>query len=442
MPFKFLKYLQPTHYFRLKNQYNRTTFPITKRLPKMMLDRLELDNNYKSKLAKDYDLSWQAIQNGYIGHVETYSVFEKVPVIDEYRFIRKNFHIFWVIHVLVLRLVSFKNPFVELSAFFKTTEVKRKGVLKGVFPYKMYDTFQSKLIQQNPLVSVVIPTLNRYKYLKDVLKDLEQQTYTNFEVLVVDQSDAFDSAFYKSFDLDIQLMHQEKKALWLARNTAVKKSKGDLLLLFDDDSRVAPNWISEHIKTLDYFQSDMSSGVSISKVGAKVPDNYSFFRISDQLDTGNVLIKKDVFKQIGLFDRQFEKQRMGDGEYGLRAYLYGYLNISNPKAERLHLKVGSGGLREMGSWDAFRTKNITSPRPIPSVLYLYRKYFGTKRSMYALLKTVPISLVPYKFKNNQKLLILGYVIVVLLSPLILFQILKSWRLSSIKLREGAKIEKL
>jgi GT2 family glycosyltransferase len=89
-----------------------------------------------------------------------------------------------------------------------------------------------------------------------------------------------------------------------------------------------------------------------------VPQNYSFFRVSDQIDTGNVLIKRDVFQTIGLFDRQFEKQRMGDGEYGLRAYLEGFLNVSNPYAKRLHLKVGTGGLRQMGSWDGFRPKKF------------------------------------------------------------------------------------
>lgn len=102
----------------------------------------------------------------------------------------------------------------------------------------------------------------------------------------------------------------------------------------------------------------MSSGVSLSTVGAEIPENYSYFCWSSQLDTGNVLLKKDIFRKIGLFDRQFEKQRMGDGEYGLRAYLAGYKNISNPKAKRIHLKVSQGGLRvKGGSWDAWRPKN-------------------------------------------------------------------------------------
>ena len=71
----------------------------------------------------------------------------------------------------------------------------------------------------------------------------------------------------------------------------------------------------------------MSSGTFISVVGGKGPKSYSYFKVSDQIDTGNVLIKRKVFEEIGLFDRQFEKQRMGDGEFGLRAYLSGYLKV-------------------------------------------------------------------------------------------------------------------
>ena len=270
-----------------------------------------------------------------------------------------------------------------------------------------WKTFESDLVKQAPFVTVVIPTLNRYEYLKDVLSDLEKQEYTNFEVIVVDQSEPFRPEFYKSYDLKLQLIRQEEKALWLARNTAIQKSKADYLLLFDDDSRVAPDWITNHLKCLDFFRADISSGVSISLVGAKVPQHYSYFRWSDQLDTGNVMIKRHVFEQIGLFDRQFEKQRMGDGEFGLRAYLAGFKNISNPIAKRVHLKVGTGGLRQMGSWDGFRPKSWLAPRPVPSVLYLTRKYFGNRAARYLLLKSVPPSLIPYKYKRNPVILLLG-----------------------------------
>lgn len=441
MPFEFLKYLQPTHYFLLSNIKGQTVYPIAQALPEAVKAQL-IKRNYSSSLAQEYDYSWQAIHKGYIGNTATYTSFVQVPLVDNYRFVRTYFSAFWVWYVLLVRLFSFKHPIKELLAYFKSKDTKRSAHLEAPFVPTTWDAFDSPLLRDAPKVSVIIPTLNRYPYLKDVLNDLEQQDYPHFEVIVIDQSSPFQREFYDAFQLDLQLLYQEEKALWLARNTAIKQAKGAYILLFDDDSRVAPDWIRQHLKCLNFFNASISSGVSISTLGAEVPKHYAFFRVSDQLDTGNVMIKNEIFHTIGLFDRQFEKQRMGDGEYGLRAFQYGFLNVSNPKAQRLHLKVDSGGLRDMGSWDAFRTAKLFSPRPIPSVLYFFRRYFGATQARWALLRTVPMSIMPYRFKKNKPLLVLGIVLTVLLLPLVVFQVCKSWRLASMKLREGALIERL
>ena len=442
MLFHFLKYLQPTHYFQLYRKEGTSIFPIVAQLPPEILTQLQLEPNFKSEKAREYDLSWQAINKGYVGPAACYAAFEKLPVADEYRFLRKYFHPVWVLYVLVLRLCSLHNPVREITAWRITSDTKRSAYQQHPLPHPEWADFQSALVKENPLVSVIIPTLNRYDYLKEVLKDLEKQDYKNFEVIIVDQSTPFRADFYKDFNLECTLVHQKEKALWLARNHAIKISKGEYILLFDDDSRVAPNWITNHLKGVDFFKAAISSGVSLSAVGAEIPKNYAYFRISDQLDTGNVLIKKQVFRDIGLFDRQFEKQRMGDGEFGLRAYLNGFKNISNPYAERIHLKVGSGGLREMGSWDAFRPKKLFAPRPIPSVLYLYRKYFGNERARLAILRSVPQSIIPYRYKKNKKMLALGMLISLFLFPFVVLQVFISWRLASKKLIEGALIGEL
>ncbi len=439
MLFSFLKYLQPTHYFALKTKQGHLVFP---KVDANISSQFKEDNNYKIEQAKTYDQSWRAIQNGYINESKTINDIEELNVFDNYVFTRKYFSKAWVFYVFILRVLSLKKPIEEVFGLFKTRHIRRYKCGSEIVKYDDYQHFESQLVKEQPLVSVIIPTLNRYEYLKDVLKDLELQDYKNFEVIVIDQSVPFQSDFYKAFKLNIKAEYQEEKALWLARNNAIKQSKGHYIILFDDDSRVENDWITHHLKTLDFFNAHISSGVSISKVGDKVPTHYAYFRISDQLDTGNVLLKKSIFKDIGLFDRQFEKQRMGDGEFGLRAFLNGYKNISNPYAKRLHLKVGSGGLRDMGSWDAFRTKNLFQPRPIPSVLYFYRRYFGSKNSLRSVLRTVPISVVPYKYKSNKLMLLLSSCIALLLSPLIVFQVIKSWRLASKKLKEGPKIDML
>ena len=442
MIFKFLKYVSPTNYFNLERNNGTTIIPDWDALPKNIQEKIKLNTAYSNIEISKLDGGYQAVQKGYIGTTKTIDFEAQIPLEDEYRFIRTYFNKLWVYYTLIIRLVTFHNPIKELQAFLKTKNTKQQNVFNEYIKYLEWNHFKSALLQQQPKISVVIPTLNRYTYLKDVLHDLEQQDYTNFDVLVVDQSEPFQASFYKQFKLNLNVMHQKEKALWLARNTAIKASGANYFLLFDDDSRVEKDWITNHLKCIDFFKAEISSGTSISVVGAKVPDSYRYFKLSEQIDTGNVLIKRAVFEQIGLFDRQFEKQRMGDGEFGLRAYLAGFLNISNPTAERLHLKVATGGLRQMGSWDGFRPKKWFAPRPIPSVVYLFRTYFGNTLTRYALLKAVPPSLISYKYKGNAKMMLLGYMLSVLLFPLVLFQVSKSWKLATKKLKEGAKIEKL
>ncbi|MEZ4854631.1 glycosyltransferase family 2 protein [Flavobacterium sp.] len=443
MIFHFLKYIKPIWYFNLKPRIDYCYFPAESVL-KLNVFQLELDKNYESELAQNHDLAWRAFQLGFIvkDNNEGLNFWEdnKLPIIDEYRFFRKNFHKAWMFYVLIIRLVTFHNPFVEVQAFWKTRHIKRENYFKNHFKYNDYDNYESELVKSNPLVSVIIPTLNRYDYLIDVFKDLENQTYKNFEVIVVDQTDNFKDDFYKEWELDLKYWYQEDKALWKARNEAIKASKGEYILLYDDDSLVEPNWIKEHLKTLDFFNADLSSGVSISTVGAEVPEHYNYFRWSDQLDTGNVMLSKEVFSTVGLFDRQFEKQRMGDGEFGLRCYLAGFKNISNYRAKRIHLKVNQGGLRQMGSWDGWRPKKLFGPRPVPSVLYLSRKYFGNQLSIWYILVSIMPSLIPYQFKKSKALKLFAFVLLPFLLPLVLIQVLKSWRLASVKLKEGDKIE--
>ena len=134
---------------------------------------------------------------------------------------------------------------------------------------------------------------------------------------------------------------------------------------------------------------------------------------------------------------------MGDGEFGLRMYLNGFKSISNPLAYCIDVKAPEGGLRvKGGSWDAWRPKKWTDPRPVPSVLYLSRKYFGTSSTKKMVFSSLGTSVVPYRFKENKIYKITSIIIVPLILPLIGWQLWKSWKISSIKLLEGAKINYL
>ena len=90
--------------------------------------------------------------------------------------------------------------------------------------------------------------------------------------------------------MQIDLVRQEIPGLWRARNNAIKNTNEKIIALLDDDSRINKNWLIKHLNCMEYFSAEISAGVSLSERVPKIPFNYSFYRISDQLDTGNVVI--------------------------------------------------------------------------------------------------------------------------------------------------------
>jgi glycosyltransferase involved in cell wall biosynthesis len=400
-------------------------------------------DEYRVGGALRMDMVYQALQAGAIpaGGENHSEDGEKVIrcVWDNHLFIARHFPAKWSWYVLALRMLSLRNPFLECRAFAaalgkRHTSSNRPELYPRFVEHAMSDRYSESL------VSVIIPTLDRYEYLKDVLDDLERQDHRNLEVVICDQSDPFEGSLYENRRFPVKVIRQNEKALWKARNACFKESSGDFILLFDDDSRVSEDWVSMHLRCLSFFDAKISAGVTETIVGHGISAKDERIHMSDVFDTGNAMVCREVFERVGLFDRQFEKQRMGDGEFGLRAYLGGYAVISNPFAKRLHLKADAGGLRHFGGWDAFRPGRIFAPRPIPSVLYFCRRYFGRSSSVCLLINSLPSSIIPYRYKGSRRLKWLAPLLLPLMGPVLLIQAAVSWRLSGRMLSEGPRIE--
>lgn len=444
--FDFLTYVRPAWYYRLHATAARKLYAkedIQEALESGMIQR---DASYRTSEAIDADLLYQALRAGLLRrtlpNAEPFLVGSVTDVRDNHRFIRKFFSVRWSLVTLVYRIATFHQPFREISAFIHAGKKLTSHVSPSPQKYDGFMDHAGRNLDQTQKVSVIIPTLNRYAYLMDVFSDLEAQSYRNFEVIVCDQSDIFEPRTFEGWTFPLKVIRQQEKALWLARNKCIRDSNGELVLLFDDDSRVGPDWIRMHVACLSYFGCDISAGVTDTVVGNRLSERDARFHYSDVFDTGNSLVRRKVFEDTGLFDRQFEKQRMGDGEFGLRSYLAGHPSVSNPYAIRKHLKVETGGLREFGSWDAFRPGRLFSPRPVPSVLYFVRKYFGASSARFFVLNSIVSSVVPYRYKNKALLKMISPVLFIPLTPVILLQVMKSWRLSSRKLINGPLVEPL
>lgn len=99
-----------------------------------------------------------------------------------------------------------------------------------------------------PFFSIVIPTLNEEKYLPKLLTDLSDQTFKEFEVLVVDgHSDDATIIEAKKFSphLKIKTFVVDKRSVSFQRNFGAKKSRGQWIIFMDSDNRLFPQYLRE-----------------------------------------------------------------------------------------------------------------------------------------------------------------------------------------------------
>lgn len=95
-----------------------------------------------------------------------------------------------------------------------------------------------------PLVSIILITYNRKDLLKETIESILAQTYTNYELIVVDNYSNYDFiGFIESFHSDKIQAYQNHNngTIAINRNYGIKKAKGDYLAFCDDDDLWLPN---------------------------------------------------------------------------------------------------------------------------------------------------------------------------------------------------------
>lgn len=107
-----------------------------------------------------------------------------------------------------------------------------------------------------PLVSVIIPCYNHGNYLEESVKSILDQTYKNIEIILVDDGST-DSSKFIAKNLQDQnpnrisyISFPKNHGKWYALNTAISKSKGELITCHDADDWSYPNRIERQVLAL------------------------------------------------------------------------------------------------------------------------------------------------------------------------------------------------
>lgn len=305
-----------------------------------------------------------------------------ISIQDQLLFIKYGFEDQWL-RWAVFRgmLTGFARPLELLIAWRK---VRKIPVAEMVCPLERVNTVLSDL--PSARVSVLIPTLRRYPYLRTLLDQLRRQTVLPLEVLVVDQTPAAerDLGLKDEFaDLPIQWFFLDQAGQCGSRNLGLQKSKGDFILFLDDDDEIQTDLIQKHLSNLIFHQTNISSGVALETGSGELPIDFRFMRASDVFPVGNSMIRRCVLHKTGLFDLAYDRGQRADHDLGMRLYLSGEMMILNPQVEVLHHHAPVGGLREhkarVNTYAASRSKVFSRVLPSVSDLYLSKRYFTPKQ---------------------------------------------------------------
>lgn len=125
-----------------------------------------------------------------------------------------------------------------------------------------------KLIVQNPLVSVVIPTYNFGHLLPFALDSLLAQTYTHWECLIIDDGSKDNTeevvAAYLQQDSRFNYIKQQNSGPGQARNRGIDNAKGEYLQFLDADDLLSPEKLAYQIMALEqYSNADVIYGPTL-----------------------------------------------------------------------------------------------------------------------------------------------------------------------------------
>lgn len=279
--------------------------------------------------------------------------------------------------------------------------------------------------KNEPLVSLIIPTRNGYDFLKQAINSIvEKTTYKKYEIIIIDnQSDCQSTLDYLAF-LDeqfttINIVKYDLPFNYSAiNNFAVRHANGEIIGFVNNDIEViSPYWLTEmvsHSVRVDigcvgaklYYENNtvQHAGVIIGMWGCAGHSHKHYKRASlgycerlihvqnySAVTAACLLIKKQVFEQVGGFNEKDLPVQFNDVDLCLKVKNLNLNNLWTPYAELYHHESVSRGIdtkpeqieranREVeymhNTWD---TTNYSDPAYNINLNYAYEDFSITRR---------------------------------------------------------------
>ncbi len=151
-----------------------------------------------------------------------------------------------------------------------------------------------------PFISIIIPIYNSQKYIKKNIDSILNQTYKNFELLLINDGSTDDSlSVINSYNDDrIRLINKKNGGVSSARNYGINSSSGDYLYFVDSDDYIEPNTLEKFVDIIKSFNPDLI----ICGFFSETYNSHSYDKIffDEKLYSSRGEFRKDI---VSLYDK-------------------------------------------------------------------------------------------------------------------------------------------
>lgn len=192
------------------------------------------------------------------------------------------------------------------------------------------------------LISIVSPNFNKGNYIGDMIQSVIQQSYYNWELLIIDDGSSDDSIeiinAYKESDSRIKVFHRERqpKGGSVCRNIGLDNARGDYVIFLDSDDLLAPFCLEQRMEQMKKYRSLDFGVFPIGTFFSTLGDSnkewrphpnlnhlYNFLSHNLPWHTSSPIWKKHILEAVGGFDEKYP--RLQDVE------LHAKILLLNPK---------------------------------------------------------------------------------------------------------------
>ncbi|MBP0903651.1 glycosyltransferase family 2 protein [Mariniflexile gromovii] len=235
-------------------------------------------------------------------------------------------------------------------------------------------------MDKKPFFSVVIPLYNKEDYIEDTLKSVFAQTFSDFEVIIINDgcTDKTMDIVHHFKDPRLKIFNQLNAGLSIARNNGIKKATTDYIAFIDGDDLWGSNHLQQLYDLIKLYPNKglYSTGYTIQKSKKTshraqfndLPKNFkgvvpNFFKHSLQhcvAWVGSICIPTKVLEEMDYFDPEIFSEQDTDLYIKMALNNYEFV-LDDTSASAVHNKTMSNNLSNY----KFKTK-------IPKLLFSYK----------------------------------------------------------------------